>query len=79
MKEMLRLHPAVPALHRSAGKDIVVPLSKPLTTLSGKAIQEVLIPKGTRLILSIAAYNRYDAFISCPIRALITKPTNVSP
>ncbi|THH16007.1 hypothetical protein EUX98_g9372 [Antrodiella citrinella] len=58
VKEMLRLHPVVPHTFRIAGKNIAVPLSKPITTLSGKVTQEVFIPKGTRITVAIAAYNR---------------------
>ncbi|THH31663.1 hypothetical protein EUX98_g2562 [Antrodiella citrinella] len=61
MKEILRLHPVVPHTFRVAGKDIAVPLSKPITTISGDVIQKVFVPKGTRVILSVAAYNRDKA------------------
>ena len=59
LKEMLRFHPVVFHNQRTTGKDIAIPLSEPLTTKSGKVLEEVLVPKGTRLVLSIAAYNRW--------------------
>ncbi|KAH8103445.1 cytochrome P450 [Cristinia sonorae] len=58
MKEIMRYHPPVFHTQRRAGKDIMVPLSTPITTKSGKVIQEVLVPKETRVVLSVAAYNR---------------------
>lgn len=61
VREVLRFHPAVPHNYRQALKDDILPLSKPLRTLSGKMVNEIHIPKGTRLILSVAAYNRYVA------------------
>ncbi|KDQ64100.1 hypothetical protein JAAARDRAFT_64014 [Jaapia argillacea MUCL 33604] len=76
LKESLRLHPVVPQIPREASKDDVLPLYKPIQTESGKLIHEVPIPQGTRLILSIAAYNRYpdiwgsDAHIFNPDRWL---------
>ena len=58
VREVLRFHPAVPHNYRQALRDDVLPLSKPLRTISGKLVNEVHIPKGTRLTLSVAAYNR---------------------
>ena len=62
VREVLRYHPAVPHNYRQAMKDDVLPLSKPIRTLSGKIINEIPIPKGTRLTLSVAAYNRHVFF-----------------
>jgi len=47
-------------VHRCAGQDDVLPLSQPITTRSGKVIYELPIPKGTRILTSIAAYNRHE-------------------
>ncbi|KAL6305107.1 cytochrome P450 [Sparassis latifolia] len=58
LREVLRFHPVVPHNYRQSAKDDVIPLSKPITTLSGKVIDKVPIPKGMRVVLSIAAYNR---------------------
>ncbi|KAH9922092.1 cytochrome P450 [Fomitopsis serialis] len=58
VREVLRYHPAVPHNYRQAAKDDVIPLSKPIRTLSGKIVDEIPIPKGTRVTLSLAAYNR---------------------
>ena len=42
-----------------ASRDDVLPLSKPVLTNYGDMINEVLIPKGTIITASVAAYNRY--------------------
>ncbi|KAF8141145.1 cytochrome P450 [Boletus edulis] len=58
IKEGLRYHPVVPHVHRIAGRDDVLPLSQPITTESGEVTNEIFVPKGTRIVASIAAYNR---------------------
>ncbi|KAG6382002.1 cytochrome P450 [Boletus reticuloceps] len=58
IKEGLRYHPVVPHVHRIAGRDDVLPLSRPITTESGEVTNEIFVPKGTRIVASIAAYNR---------------------
>ena len=59
LKEVLRIHPILNQNFRLAVKDDVLPLTSPVTTKSGKVVTKLPIPKGTRVILSIAAYNRY--------------------
>ncbi|KAJ7729151.1 cytochrome P450, partial [Mycena metata] len=58
MKEILRFHPVVFSTLREAARDEVLPLSKPIVTLSGKTITELPIPKNQILVTSIAGYNR---------------------
>ncbi|EJF60674.1 cytochrome P450 [Dichomitus squalens] len=58
LKEILRFYPAVPHTFRQSLRDDVLPLSKPVTTRSGKVITELPIRAGLRLILSVCAYNR---------------------
>ncbi|KAH7883347.1 cytochrome P450 [Phlebopus sp. FC_14] len=58
MKEVLRFHSVAYHAYRIAGRDDVIPLSQPVTTESGELINEISIPKGTRIVASIAAYNR---------------------
>ncbi|KAI8971016.1 cytochrome P450 [Trametes punicea] len=58
LKEILRFYPAVPHTYRQALHDDVIPLSRPVTTRSGKVVSEVPIRAGLRLILSVCAYNR---------------------
>ncbi|KAF4605321.1 hypothetical protein EYR40_004105 [Pleurotus pulmonarius] len=58
MKEVLRLHPIVPALVRTAGRDDVLPLALPVVTKDGETLTELPIQKGQDVIVSICAYNR---------------------
>ncbi|KAG1751043.1 cytochrome P450 [Suillus lakei] len=58
MKEVFRFCCVIYHVHRYASQDDVLPLSQPITTRSGDVIRELPVPKGTRIIASIAAYNR---------------------
>ncbi|KAH9922548.1 cytochrome P450 [Amylocystis lapponica] len=58
LREVLRLYPAIYHNFRQSIRADVLPLSKPITTLSGKVITEVPIREGLRLVLSVSAYNR---------------------
>ncbi|KAJ8475067.1 hypothetical protein ONZ45_g15739 [Pleurotus djamor] len=58
IKEVLRLHPIVPALQRRAAFDDVLPLSIPITTKDGDVVTEIPIKKGATITVSICAYNR---------------------
>ncbi|KAJ8594234.1 cytochrome P450 [Rhizopogon salebrosus TDB-379] len=58
MKEVLRFCPVVYHVYRTASEDDVLPLSQPITTRLGDIIHELPVPKGTRLVVSIAACNR---------------------
>ncbi|TFK44496.1 cytochrome P450 [Crucibulum laeve] len=58
LKESMRYHPALYQNYRQSARDDVIPLSKPITTKNGEAITSLPIPKGLKVILSIAAYNR---------------------
>ncbi|OJA17883.1 hypothetical protein AZE42_09438 [Rhizopogon vesiculosus] len=58
IKEVLRFSPAAYHVYRYATQDDILPLSQPITTRFGKVIHELPIPKGTRIVTSIAAYNR---------------------
>ena len=57
-QETLRCNPASYYMIREAGKNDVLPLSKPVTTRTGEVVNEVPVPKGMKIMLSIAAYNR---------------------
>lgn len=63
VQESMRFHPALYQNYRQAANDDILPLSKPIKTMDGKTISELPIPKGTKIILSIAAYNRYPSMI----------------
>ncbi|KAG6854657.1 hypothetical protein C0991_003305 [Blastosporella zonata] len=72
LKESMRFHPALYQNYRQAAKDDVLPLSTPIKTTSGEYISTLPIPKGMKVILSIAAYNRF-VFMLCIFRAFLTK------
>lgn len=57
-RETLRLYPPLNfAATRTACKDMVLPLSKPIVGLNGKEITQVMVPKGTNIILSLLGSN----------------------
>ncbi|OAX39240.1 cytochrome P450 [Rhizopogon vinicolor AM-OR11-026] len=58
VKEVLRFCPVIYEVHRYASQDDILPLLQPITTRSGKVIHQLPIPKGIRIVASIAAYNR---------------------
>ncbi|KAI6029283.1 hypothetical protein PISMIDRAFT_683590 [Pisolithus microcarpus 441] len=58
IKEALRYHCAAAQVFRMASQDCILPLSRPIRTESGESTHEVFVPKGTRIIASVAAYNR---------------------
>ncbi|KAF9025469.1 cytochrome P450 [Hymenopellis radicata] len=76
VKETLRFHPIVYNTARVAIGDEVLPLLDPVTTDTGEVLTELPIPKGTKVITSIAAYNRHktifgdDAHVFNPDRWL---------
>ncbi|KAF5357736.1 hypothetical protein D9757_011950 [Collybiopsis confluens] len=58
IKETLRFHPVVMHINRATREDDIIPLSTPITSKTGEVLTEILVPKGTGAILSVAAYNR---------------------
>lgn len=58
-QESLRFHPVSYNHYREPAKDTVLPLSKPITTLTGKVINEIIVPKGTKMVTSVNGYHRY--------------------
>jgi cytochrome P450 len=59
-QEVLRFHPVAYHSFRYATQDEVLPLSQPITKRSGEVIHELPVPKGTQILISIAAYNRSE-------------------
>ncbi|KAH6909124.1 cytochrome P450 [Coprinopsis sp. MPI-PUGE-AT-0042] len=57
-RETLRLYPPAPIVTRTALKDARVPLYKPIHGKDGQELQELVIPEGTTLIVSIQGCNR---------------------
>ncbi|EPQ55423.1 cytochrome P450 [Gloeophyllum trabeum ATCC 11539] len=60
LKASLRLHPAFPRIVRMVKDDQVVPLSTPIRSTTGEILEKIVIPAGTKIMLSIAAYNSRD-------------------
>ncbi|KAF9257257.1 cytochrome P450 [Marasmius fiardii PR-910] len=58
IKETLRFHPSGPVTERMAFEDTVLPLSQPLTTISGRVITELPVKKGQAIQFGIATCNR---------------------
>lgn len=57
-RETLRVHPPVNfAAIRTARKDMILPLSKPVIGSNGQELVEVMVPNGTNIILSILGSN----------------------
>ncbi|KAF5360939.1 hypothetical protein D9756_005070 [Leucocoprinus leucothites] len=56
-RETLRVYPPVATGIRTARKDMVLPLSKPLKTTSGKEVTELIVPNGTTIFISILGAN----------------------
>lgn len=58
-QELFRFHAPVYHVMRRSGEDDILPLSEPIKTKSGTLITDVPLPRGTTLVLSFAAYNRF--------------------
>ncbi|KAI5899071.1 cytochrome P450 [Schizophyllum commune H4-8] len=61
VKEILRFHSPVYSTSRTATKDDVIPLERPLFDQHGRPIFEIAVPKGQYIAISIAAYSRERA------------------
>ncbi|KAF8518694.1 cytochrome P450, partial [Hysterangium stoloniferum] len=58
IKESLRYYPVAAHIPRTAGRDELIPLSRPVKTASGEEITAVPIKKGQRVLASMWGYNR---------------------
>ncbi|KAJ7508829.1 cytochrome P450 [Mycena galericulata] len=58
LKENLRMNPVAHHIHRETSKDDIFPLQEPLTTLSGKQITELSVPRGMKFIASVIGYHQ---------------------
>ncbi|KAL6306606.1 cytochrome P450 monooxygenase [Sparassis latifolia] len=56
-RETLRVHPAAPIIERKASKDMILPLSAPIRGVNGEMINEVPVPKGTRIFVGVMGSN----------------------
>ncbi|KAF8134953.1 cytochrome P450 [Boletus edulis] len=57
VRETLRMYPPTSLLSRTVREDAVLPLYRPIKSVSGQTLSEVAIPKGTTLIMSLLAAN----------------------
>ncbi|KAF5342005.1 hypothetical protein D9611_001251 [Ephemerocybe angulata] len=57
-KETLRLHAPIPFVMRQAAEDTMLSLSEPVKCFKGEKKQEIMVPKGTRIFISILNSNR---------------------
>ncbi|KAG1803010.1 cytochrome P450 [Suillus variegatus] len=57
VNEVLRLHAPLKEIPRLAMQDDVIPLSEPLRTAAGNFMENVCIPKGTVIVIPVAALN----------------------
>ena len=58
-QEILRVHPIAVEVVRAPIEDDVLPLTKPIVGTSGRVYRELLIPKGTAVIIPTSGYNLY--------------------
>ncbi|KAM5541986.1 hypothetical protein V8D89_004296 [Ganoderma adspersum] len=61
-RETLRLYPPGQVIPRRAVKDILLPLSAPIRGKDGTLIHNVLVPRGTYVMVNIQASNENKAF-----------------
>ncbi|KAF9522379.1 cytochrome P450 [Crepidotus variabilis] len=57
-RELLRLYTPAPMLGRVARENAALPLSTPLIGVDGQVMHEILVPKGTLVLVSILNHNR---------------------
>ena len=53
------MQPSLGTVYRQSAVDEVIPLSTPLKLKDGRSASELPVPKGTKLFVSIEAYNRH--------------------
>lgn len=58
--EILRLHPPVSETLRQAHEDIIIPLSKPITTATGELVSNIFVQKGETVSAPIRWLNRCE-------------------
>lgn len=69
--ETLRLHASIPQTERVAMKDDVLPLTAPMTDAYGRIVNEVVIAKGTKIIIPNAAMNLTKTYWGADARQFV--------
>ena len=72
-QETLRIYPIIIDITRAPKKDDILPLSKPVTGVSGKGYKELFVPAGTIVTISPVAYNLYVRTLHLPCRNCIIR------
>jgi len=57
MQETLRIHPPVVENPRVVWNDDIIPLSRPIVGVSGKVYNELVIPRGTEVMITSFGHN----------------------
>ncbi|KAH0585095.1 hypothetical protein H2248_008356 [Termitomyces sp. 'cryptogamus'] len=57
-RETLRLHPPVPMVPRISRQDIILPLLTTIKGIDGREMESILVPKDTKIFISIQNANR---------------------
>ncbi|KAG6893954.1 hypothetical protein C0992_008024, partial [Termitomyces sp. T32_za158] len=57
-RETLRLHAPVPRASRISRQDILLPLSTPIKGVDGREMESILVPRDTKILISILNANR---------------------
>jgi len=65
-QEILRVHPIGIEITRTATKDDVLPLTKPVVGISGKVYKELPVSAGTPVFISTVGYNLYVCPLNLP-------------
>ncbi|EJF59099.1 cytochrome P450 [Dichomitus squalens LYAD-421 SS1] len=60
-RETLRLYPPAPQTFRGTTKDAVLPLSQPIHGTDGSVVSDLVIPRGTDIVIGMMACNRSKA------------------
>ncbi|GJE84314.1 cytochrome P450 [Phanerochaete sordida] len=60
-RESLRLYSPVIFMSRDARQDAVLPLSEPIQGVNGALMTEIIVPKGTSIVIGILACNKSKA------------------
>ena len=60
----MRIHTIAWEMHRTAGKDDIIPLAFPIITKSGKTLSGIPVSKGQNIAISMCGYNRYLSLLA---------------